>query len=233
LYAKANDYDNKAFKEIAGEVGISEKLLKAICWVESRHDRHEFNQGDGGSKNHAFGMCQVLYSTAQTMGLNDPNCEKDFENTPKKYRNYKACKLFGPKTNIRYAARYLKKKLDLYDGNEFKAISAYNLGQYKVCRDGWLYYKGERFKPCVVGGPVNLYYVEHVSKALISRASNNKSPIVVKRPSPTLQGDGCPNPSLDNHLSITLDQRNWEAFKNFVDNRDFNISTIEFDFQEN
>lgn len=163
----ANDYDDKAFKEISKEVGVRERLLRAICWVESSHNRHAYNHGDGSHNDHAFGMCQVLYSTAHSMGLNDPRCLNDFRDVSKADRNYTdGCQLFGPRTNIRYAAKFLKKLVDKYEGNEFEAISAYNLGRYRECRDGWLYYKGERFKPCIIGGPANLYYIRKVQDAL-------------------------------------------------------------------
>lgn len=166
----ASDYNNTAFKEISKEIGVREPLLRAICWAESNHKAHAYNHGDATSTDHAFGMCQVLYSTAHGMGLSDTRCLGDFQDVSYADRTYKgACKLFGPRTNIRYAAKYLKKLMDRYDGNEFKAISAYNLGSYRECRDGWLYYKGERFKPCIIGGPANLYYIDRVQEALTKK----------------------------------------------------------------
>ena len=159
-------YENKAFRQIAEDVGVDEDVLRAICWHESRHKPRALNVDDGGEGNHSFGMCQILYSTAVNMGVKDKRC-KGFTNTsPKTSRNYKNCKLFGPKTNIRIAARILKRHIKKYNGNLFKAISAYNLGSYKECRDGWLYYKKKRFKRCLKGGPVNLYYVIEIFKAM-------------------------------------------------------------------
>lgn len=155
------------FKEVSIKTEVRERLLRSICWVESKHEPYAYRHGDAGKQNHAFGMCQVLYTTAVSLGLHDSNCKKDFRDVSYADRIYKNCKLFGPKTNITFAAKFLKQLLKKYKGNEFKSISAYNLGRYKECRDGFLYYQGQRFKPCVIGGPANLYYINAVQKALI------------------------------------------------------------------
>lgn len=174
-FAVSTDYINKAFSEISKEVGVNESLLRAICYVESNHKPYLYRYADASLNNHAFGICQVLYFTAQHMGLKDPKCLNDFSDLPIKDRTYESCKLFGPRTNIRYAALYLKSRLEKYDNNEFQAIAAYNSGTYKVCRDGWLYankvrfdgsYGREKFKRCIKDGPINFYYINRVLKAL-------------------------------------------------------------------
>lgn len=173
--AVGQDYIDKAFKDISVEIGVSESLLRAICWVETGHRPHLYRHADAGLNNHAFGICQVLYRTAKDMGLKDDKCENDFNEHSVQDRTYDNCQLFGPRTNIRYAAKYLKSRLEKYEGDEFKAIAAYNSGSYKICRDGWLYigevqldgtYQRVKFKRCVKGGPINLYYVGSVLNAL-------------------------------------------------------------------
>lgn len=174
-YSVGSDYIDKAFHDVAKEIGVSESLLRAVCWVETGHRPHLYRHADAGLNDHAFGICQVLYSTANTMGLKDENCLNDFSEAPISKRKYENCKLFGPRTNIRYAARFLKSRLDKYNGDEFKAIASYNSGSYKRCRDGWLYigevqpdgtYQRVRFKRCIKGGPINFYYINRVLEAL-------------------------------------------------------------------
>jgi soluble lytic murein transglycosylase-like protein len=169
------EYIDEAFRTVAEEEGVSEPLLRAICWVESNHKPYAFRSDDAALNNHAFGMCQILYSTAKSLGFKDERCEKNFNEHLPRERNYSSCKLFGPKTNIRYAAKFLKQRLKKYDYNEYKATLAYNSGSYVVCRDGWLYvsrvrddgtYGRDKFKRCLAGGPINLYYAYRVLNAL-------------------------------------------------------------------
>jgi soluble lytic murein transglycosylase-like protein len=174
-FAISPEYIDKAFSEIAKEQGVDENLLRAICWVESRHKPHAYRHGDASRHDHAFGLCQVLYSTAQGLGLKDDKCARDFSDMLPGERNYTTCDLFGPRTNIRYAAILLKRHLKKYDNNEYKAVLSYNAGRYVVCKNGWLHvnqvqedgsYKREKFKRCLKGGPINLYYGNRVTTAL-------------------------------------------------------------------
>jgi len=162
----AESYTDKAFRQISKKVGVDESVLRAVCWVESKHTPHSYNHGDASKNDHAFGMCQILYSTAKSLGLKDERCANDFDKALPAERVYVNCKLFGTRTNIGYAAAYLKQKINKYNGDVFKAISAYNTGQYQKCKDGWLYYKGKKFRKCLIGGPVNFYYVKEVYNAL-------------------------------------------------------------------
>ena len=164
--AFAGEYEDKAFREISSKEGVREDLLRAICHTESNLKKYAYNHGDASATDHAFGICQVLYSTAKGLGLKDPNCTKDFRKIPEAERTYKICKLFGPRTNISYAAKFLKILIDRYNGNEFEAIAAYNMGRYTVCKDGWLYYKEKKFKRCIIGGPANFYYIKKVEDSL-------------------------------------------------------------------
>lgn len=168
-------YVNKAFREVAKEQGVDEKLLRAICWVESRHKPWQYRQADGGMGNHAFGLCQILYTTAKQFGVNDEKCLRDFSDFTPGERVYSACHLFGPKTNIRIAAKLIKYQLKKHNGDEYRAIMSYNAGSYRICRDGWLKanqiqddgtVKRVRFKRCLKGGPINLYYAYKVLEAM-------------------------------------------------------------------
>lgn len=87
-------------------------LLSAVCYVESNHRPHAFNENDGGSSS--IGICQIKLTTAQGLG---------FRGT--------AEELAKPKTNIYYAGKYLKAQLTRYSGDIKKAISAYNAGTHR------------------------------------------------------------------------------------------------------
>ena len=166
---------------------IDPLLLKAVCQAESskKLDPSAFNYSDGSKNNHAFGICQVLYSTAKSLGLKDSRCRANFDKETitsisdgtggmvevpleKVYRN---CRLFGPYTNATYAAKLLRYNLDRYKGDLKKAIAAYNAGSAKTCKKGYLTVKftsGKSNKTktyrkkCPKGGLLNHYYVEKV-----------------------------------------------------------------------
>lgn len=165
-------YIEEAFKSGAQEVGVPLVLLKAICWSESKYNPKSFNFGDGSGNNHAFGICQVLHSTAREHGFKDENCYRDFSEVqaPVKGpdRNYHGCKLFGVKTNIHYAALYLKDRLDAYDQSWISAIAAYNTGSLRTCKTGKVYrVKDHSFLyTCKKGGLLNQKYVDGVLEAL-------------------------------------------------------------------
>ena len=164
--AHGESYVDRSFREISKKVGVNEKLLRAICWQESRHKPWAFNPADGGVGNSAFGICQVLHSTARSYGVRDKRCLKPFANMRPSQRVYKNCKLFGTRTNITIAAHFLKSRINQYNGDLLKATAAYNSGRYRLCKDGWLRYKGRKFKRCTIGGPVNEYYLKKVWLAL-------------------------------------------------------------------
>lgn len=91
--------------------GVAPSTLKAICWVESRHNPNIIHKDDGGSDS--YGICQIKLATARFMGFKG-----------------KAKDLLDPKVNLHYAAKYLKYQKDRYGDNVRKAISAYNAGRY-------------------------------------------------------------------------------------------------------
>src|ERR1019366_7045477 len=87
-------------------------LLNSLCFVESAHNIHAVHKDDGNGDS--LGVCQVKLNTARMLG---------FTGTQKE--------LMSAKTNIKYAAKYLSKQLDRYDGDSTKAIAAYNSGTFK------------------------------------------------------------------------------------------------------
>jgi len=171
---EAKEYQ-EVFDRIAKEEGVPPALLRAICWAESKLKPDAYNHGDGVGTNHAFGMCQVLNSTAQDFGFSDPNCIKDFQHkTDKKgslikvSRTHKDCKLFGIETNIRYAAKYLKSRMVAYDDSWIHSIAAYNSGTVRICKTGVVLRAKDKsvLWKCKKGGILNQKYVDDVLRAL-------------------------------------------------------------------
>lgn len=116
---------------------VSGSLLLAICMHETGLKNVIVNQ-DGGSPT--YGMCQVKYATAQGLG---------YQGNPED--------LLKPEINAKFAALYLKKQLDRYDGDVHKAIAAYNAGRFN---------ESSKFP----GKPRNLKYL---NKVLEIYAKNN------------------------------------------------------------
>ena len=174
LSTPSSGYIDKSIKKAAKKAGVPEVLLKAVCKAESLLDAKAFVKDDGdGSNNHAIGLCQVLVTTAETMGFKDERCHEDFTDR-KSERRYKHCKLFGPYTNALYAARYLKTKLDKYNGSWINAIAAYNAGSVRICSSNGFYYstrkgidKTEKYKvQCIPGELINRKHVDRVIRIL-------------------------------------------------------------------
>ncbi len=120
---------------VAQTQDVPEKLLKAICLVESDMNLQAFAEKDGGPGNHAFGACQVLLRTAEGMGFLDTG-KRCTNWTPRQRAEYHVCGLFGPVTNFHFAAKYIKYQLKRYKGNWVSAIAAYNAGTAIIRRDG-------------------------------------------------------------------------------------------------
>ena len=88
-------------------------LLKAVCFVESKYDIGAILADDHGSPS--IGVCQVKLATSRLLGFKGP-----------------ASALRSPEINTQIAASYLRRQLDRYHGDIYKAISAYNSGTYRV-----------------------------------------------------------------------------------------------------
>ena len=157
---------DNAFTEVANEVEVPVALLRAICWAESAHDPLAYAHGDGRGTNHAFGICQVLHSTARSLGLDDPGCYRDFSD--RRRRTREGCQLFDLRTGILYGARYLKYHLETQGGNQERAIAAYNAGSVRICTSGVVRRAsdGEVLWTCAVGDILNRAYINKVQTAL-------------------------------------------------------------------
>ena len=168
-------YIDEVFARVSKEVDVPEKLLRAVCWSETKFNVEAYNHGDGTGNNSAFGICQVLYKTAVEYGFKDPRCEGSFLDVEDKdgklkktSRSYKECKLFGVYTNVLYGAKYLKSRLDLYDGSWVSASAAYNTGTVRICKTGKVYRAKDKtfLWKCTKGGILNQKYVDDVLQAL-------------------------------------------------------------------
>lgn len=97
------------FEKASKETGVSEKLLKAIAYHESRY------QTDVVSSAGAAGVMQLMPSTAKSMGVTD---------------------VFDPEQNIMGGAKLIAKNLADNDGNLPLALAAYGAGQGNVDKYG-------------------------------------------------------------------------------------------------
>lgn len=100
---------NDIFKEAAKKYNVSEDLLKAIGYHESRF------QTDVVSQAGAIGVMQLMPSTAEYLGVEDPR---------------------DPYQNIMGAAKLLGKLSEMYDGNQSLMLAAYNAGSGNVEKYG-------------------------------------------------------------------------------------------------
>ena len=100
----------EVFNKVAEQENVPSKVLKAICWVESKHKNGSVNYFDG--KSHSLGLCQVKLETARWLGYKGTEQELQF----------------NPIINITYAAKYLSYQLERYNNMIDYAIAAYNSG---------------------------------------------------------------------------------------------------------
>jgi soluble lytic murein transglycosylase-like protein len=95
--------------------GLAPDVLLAVCWTESNH-RNVISPVDGAGAS--YGICQVQLATARTLTKG--------KLTP--------VDLMKPAVNATYAARYLRKLIDRYNGDLNCALAAYNLGPAGLTR---------------------------------------------------------------------------------------------------
>lgn len=106
----STDYNlNDIFSEAAKKYNVSEDLLKAVAYNESRF------QADATSSAGAMGIMQLMPATAEYLGVQDA---------------------YNPYDNIMGGARLLSRLSDMYDGNERLMIAAYNAGSGNVEKYG-------------------------------------------------------------------------------------------------
>jgi soluble lytic murein transglycosylase-like protein len=100
----------EAFRDLlhttAARHGVSPALLEALVWQESR-----WRQGAVSSKG-AQGLAQLMPGTARELGV-DPR---------------------DAAANLEGGARYLRRMLDMFDGDVERALAAYNAGPGRVQR---------------------------------------------------------------------------------------------------
>ncbi|WBO23781.1 lytic transglycosylase domain-containing protein [Sphingomonas abietis] len=92
----------------ASRYGISSDLLAALVWQESR-----WRPGALSPKG-AMGLAQLMPATARALAVDAQN----------------------PAANLAGGAQYLRRMLDLFDGDVERALAAYNAGPGRVQRAG-------------------------------------------------------------------------------------------------
>ncbi len=139
----------------AKSVGVPGALLLAICTQESSLVNIVVPDDNGAP---SYGICQLQEDTARSMGYSGiatgplkPSERKLFKGAMEP--DGKPQGLMIPKTNARYAAKYLKKQLDRYDWDFCHAVAAYNAGTYTP-------------SPKLPGKPRNYKYVKAVTLRL-------------------------------------------------------------------
>ncbi len=100
---------DEIFKEAATKYNVSESMLKAIAYHESRY------QTDATSYAGAQGIMQLMPSTAKALGVDNA---------------------YDPYQSIMGAAKLLKQLSNMYDGNESLMLAAYNAGSGNVEKYG-------------------------------------------------------------------------------------------------
>lgn len=100
---------DEIFSEASKKYGVSEKLLKAVAKAESNF------KPSATSKKGAAGIMQLMPATARALGVADP---------------------YDARSNIMGGAKYLKEKLNQYNGNVELTLAAYNAGSGNVSKYG-------------------------------------------------------------------------------------------------
>lgn len=106
---RAPESMDEMFAEASRTYGVSENLLKAVAKAES-----DFNPSATSAKG-AAGVMQLMPATAKSLGVTNP---------------------YDARSNIMGGAKYLREKLDKYNGNLELTLAAYNAGSGNVKKYG-------------------------------------------------------------------------------------------------
>ena len=106
---RSHAYDDFIAQQ-AKKHGVPESLVHRILRRESRYDPKVFH-------NHCYGLMQIKYGTAQSMG---------YHGAPKG--------LFDPYVNMTYAIPYLANAYRVADGDEDRAVSFFAAGYYYAAK---------------------------------------------------------------------------------------------------
>ncbi|MBR5535673.1 MAG: lytic transglycosylase domain-containing protein [Clostridia bacterium] len=111
-------------RTVCGELNVDPYLVAALIKAESNFNMDAISRAD------AKGVMQLTDETAEFCAekLNMELAEGD---------------IYSPKVNIRLGSYYLKRMLDLFEGDEALAIAAYNAGAGRVKK--WL--KNPEYSP--------------------------------------------------------------------------------------
>ena len=107
-FEKLKEYDD-IISEAAEEFNIDPKLIKSVIITESAGNKNARSRAD------AKGLMQLMDSTATEMGVRNP---------------------WDPKENIFGGTKYLSKMLDDFEGDQNRALAAYNAGPGNVKKYG-------------------------------------------------------------------------------------------------
>lgn len=98
------------FNTTSAQFNLPEGLLSSICYVESTHNVNAIHKNDG--VGNSVGICQIKISSARDVG---------FKGTEQQLQE--------PKTNIKYAGKFLAYQIKRYRGKIPRAVTAYNKGR--------------------------------------------------------------------------------------------------------
>ncbi|QIG48498.1 lytic transglycosylase domain-containing protein [Nordella sp. HKS 07] len=108
--AQANAEISAAITQYAALYGLPEALVHQVVKRESKYNPKAYHRGN-------WGLMQIKYATARTMGYRGP-----------------AKGLLDADTNLKYGVKYLAGAYLVADGNEKKALRYYTSGYYYAAK---------------------------------------------------------------------------------------------------